>query len=442
MSFPPYPKYKPSGVEWLGEVPEHWEIKKIRYLALLKSGENITSEQIEETGEYPVFGGNGIRGYSSRFTHHGHYVLIGRQGALCGNVNYASGKFLASEHAVVVSPLTEFATVWIGELLRAMDLNQYSVSAAQPGLSVDKISALKIPVPPIPEQRAIADFLDRETARLDTLVAKKRELIEKLKEKRTALISRTVTRGLPPEAARAAGLDPQPKLKPSGIEWLGEVPEHWEESKIKFEATVVSKGTTPSTLEKQLIDVGIRFIKAENIQDGKVFPFPEFFVDTETDQLLARSRLKEQDVLVVIAGATTGKVAVLPTALLPANTNQAVCFIRLRSTTYAPILSAWISTKFVQDIVWNSAVQAAQPNLAMEDIKTIPCLIPPLPEQHAIADYLDRETAKIDQMAAKVEEAVLRLQEYRTALITAAVTGKIEVREFKNAEGVQHQSRG
>jgi len=240
MKYPAYPKYKPSGVEWLGDVPEHWEIKKIRHIALLKSGENITSEQLDDVGDYPVFGGNGLRGYSSRFTHRGHYVLIGRQGALCGNVNYASGKFWASEHAVVVSPLAEFATVWMGELMRAMNLNQYSVSAAQPGLSVDTISALKIPVPPIPEQRAIAGFLDRETAKLDTLVAKKRELIEKLKEKRTALISRTVTRGLPLEAARAAGLDPQPKLKPSGIEWLGEVPEHWEVKKIRHLALLKS----------------------------------------------------------------------------------------------------------------------------------------------------------------------------------------------------------
>jgi type I restriction enzyme S subunit len=189
----PNAKLKASGIEWLGDIPEHWELTKIRYIALLKSGDSITAEELEANGEFPVYGGNGLRGYFSKFTHSGHYVLIGRQGALCGNVNYASGKFFASEHAVVVSPLVNFAVVWLGELLRVMNLNQYSVSAAQPGLSVGTISALKIPVPPFPEQAAIAKFLDRETAKIDRMVEKVGAAIGKLQEYRTALITAAVT---------------------------------------------------------------------------------------------------------------------------------------------------------------------------------------------------------------------------------------------------------
>ena len=124
MKLPAYSRYKPSGVEWLGDVPEHWEVTRLSYVASLKSGENITSEMIAEGGEYPVYGGNGRRGHYHKFTHRGHYALIGRQGALCGNINYASGKFWASEHALVVSPLKEFALVWMGELLRAMNLGR------------------------------------------------------------------------------------------------------------------------------------------------------------------------------------------------------------------------------------------------------------------------------------------------------------------------------
>lgn len=189
----PQPSMKDSGVEWLGDVPEHWEVKKLSYLSLLKSGENIISEQLDDEGEYPVYGGNGRRGFFSRFTHQGDFVLIGRQGALCGNINYASGKFWASEHAIVVNPLTEFVTRWLGEVLRAMNLNQYSVSAAQPGLSVSTIAALKIPVPSIHEQFAIADFLDRETVKIDRMVAKAEEAMERLKEYRSALITAAVT---------------------------------------------------------------------------------------------------------------------------------------------------------------------------------------------------------------------------------------------------------
>jgi len=189
----PQPVMKPSGIEWLGEVPEHWGLKKLSYLAILKSGENITSEQLEDDGDYPVFGGNGLRGYFSSYTHSGHYVLIGRQGALCGNINYSSGRFWASEHAIVVNPLTDFAAGWLGEVLRAMNLNQYSISAAQPGLSVSTIGALKIPVPPLPEQHAIAAYLDRETTKLDRLVAKVEEAITRLQEYRSALITAAVT---------------------------------------------------------------------------------------------------------------------------------------------------------------------------------------------------------------------------------------------------------
>jgi len=136
MSLPRYPEYKASGVKWLGEVPGHWEVLKLKRICALRSGDGITSEDIAEEGDYPVYGGNGLRGYTSKFTHEGKYALIGRQGALCGNVNYANGKFWASEHAVVVSPIKMVVTTWLGELLRAMNLNQYSITAAQHGLAV------------------------------------------------------------------------------------------------------------------------------------------------------------------------------------------------------------------------------------------------------------------------------------------------------------------
>ncbi|MBI2174398.1 MAG: restriction endonuclease subunit S [Candidatus Omnitrophica bacterium] len=441
MKCPAYPKYKPSGVEWLGDVPEHWEVKRLRYLAQLRNDKTETDEEmslpyvgmenIESwTGRLLTFNGNVVpTGISNRFR--AGALLFGKLRPYLAKACVVDFSGLCSSELLVLETQPQSSRFLLYQLLSdgfisLVDSTTYG--AKMPRASWDFIGDCELTVPPQNEQVAIADFLDAETAKLDTLVAKKRELIEKLKEKRSALISRTVTRGLPPEAARADGLNPHPKFKPSGIEWLGEIPEHWEVSKIRFEAAAVSKGTTPSTIGKEVVDEGIRFIKAENIQDGKVLPDPEFFIDADTDRLLARSRLKQHDILVVIAGATTGKAAVLPKDLLPANTNQAVCFIRLKNTDYAPILAAWMSTKFIQNIVWNSAVQAAQPNLAMEDIKAFPCLIAPLPEQYAMAHFLEHETSKIDRMVAKVEAAIERLQEYRTALITAAVTGKIDVR--------------
>ena len=205
MKYAAYTAYREPPLEWAGPIPAHWQIKKIGHLALLKSGENIVSEEIAEGGEYPVFGGNGFRGYFNQYTHDGDFVRIGRQGALCGNINYASGKFWASEHALVAHSLAEFDIHWFGETLRAMNLNQYSVSAAQPGLAASAISALRVPFPPFDEQQTITRFLNAKTTQIDLLMSlisgnqrgalseKQGHLVALLIEYRQALITSAVT---------------------------------------------------------------------------------------------------------------------------------------------------------------------------------------------------------------------------------------------------------
>jgi type I restriction enzyme S subunit len=182
-----------SCVDWLGKVPGHWEVMKINHVVRLKSGESITSLEINPSGTYPVYGGNGLRGYFEKYTHDGTYVLIGRQGALCGNINYASERFWASEHAVVATPDRPLSTVWLGELLRVMDIGQYSVSAAQPGISVEMIGRLKIPYPPVNEQEKIAEFISDEISKIQKMVDLTKNTIKRLTEYRTALITAAVT---------------------------------------------------------------------------------------------------------------------------------------------------------------------------------------------------------------------------------------------------------
>jgi type I restriction enzyme S subunit len=201
----PHAPLKPSGIEWLGDIPAHWETSALKRLVRLQSGEGITSEGIEHEGTYPVFGGNGQRGFTEDFTHEGEFVLIGRQGALCGNINYASGRFWASEHALVAHPVGRFEVQWLGEVLRAMNLGQYSVAAAQPGLSADLLGNLKVPVPPPAEQAAIAALLNRQTGKIDALAGVAERTVSLLQERRAALISAAVTgkidvRGLVTEA--------------------------------------------------------------------------------------------------------------------------------------------------------------------------------------------------------------------------------------------------
>ena len=183
-----------SGIEWIDTIPHHWVVRKMKSLIDLKSGSNLTSEQIFDKDDgYPVYGGNGIRGTYSEYSNEGDYVLIGRQGALCGNINYASGKFWVTEHALVCYPKEALDIQWLGESLRAMNLNQYSLSAAQPGLSAERIKNLYMIVPPLTEQQAISDYLDEKCADIDSLIQTKQAKIDSLKEYKKSIIYEYVT---------------------------------------------------------------------------------------------------------------------------------------------------------------------------------------------------------------------------------------------------------
>lgn len=184
---------KPTNIDWLPQIPSHWQLKKIKYVVLLKSGQNLTSEQIEKEDLYPVYGGNGLRGYYSDFNNDGDYVLIGRQGALCGNINYAHNKFWATEHAVVCYPVENVNVLWLGETLRAMNLNRYATASAQPGLAVENIKGLMMPVPDYKEQNDIADFIEKQTKPIDDSIERCNRMIGALTERKQILINDVVT---------------------------------------------------------------------------------------------------------------------------------------------------------------------------------------------------------------------------------------------------------
>lgn len=189
----PNVKLKESGIDWLGKIPIHWKLNRLKNITYMQSGNSIISENISDYDEYPVYGGNGLRGYTNKFTHEGEYILIGRQGALCGNINYAIGKFWASEHAVVVTPIKKLDYYWLGELLNAMNLNRHSQAAAQPGLAVEKIQVLKIPLPDLQEQNEITVHLKERTSKIDKLILNIDNQILKLQELRKIKIYQAVT---------------------------------------------------------------------------------------------------------------------------------------------------------------------------------------------------------------------------------------------------------
>lgn len=184
---------KDSGVEWIGKMPQNWKMLKLKRIVNLKSGTSLTSDRILDEGKYQVFGGNGPRGYIDDYTNEGNFVLIGRQGALCGNINYANGKFWATEHAIICYPLKEIDTIWLGETLRAMNLNQYSISAAQPGLAVERINELLIPTPSISEQKEISSYLKLKITQIESAISEQEHQLSDLKSYKSSLITEAVT---------------------------------------------------------------------------------------------------------------------------------------------------------------------------------------------------------------------------------------------------------
>ena len=304
-----------------------------------------------------------------------------------------------------------------------------SVGVSYPACNASEVGGIVIPLPDHAEQRAIAAFLDRETGRVDRLVAKKRELIERLKEKRTALISRTVTRGLPAEAARVAGYLESPPLKPSGIEWIGDVPVHWEVIPLFRIAETIQTGPFGSQLHSaDYVEGGVPLINPAHIVASRLVPDELSAVDESTAIRLSRHRLREGDIVMARRGEI-GRCAVVGPKEVGWLCGTGSLVIRLRDSN-STYLATIISGAGFSGLLELNAVGTTMLNLNPTIVGRMFVPVPPHPEQTAIAAYLDKETAKLDALVEKVEAAVERLQEYRTALITAAVTGKIDVRSM------------
>jgi type I restriction enzyme S subunit len=380
----------------------------------MKSGEAIQPENILESGKYPVYGGNGLRGYTSEYTHDGIFPLVGRQGALCGNVNYGDGKFWASEHAIVVSPARAVNPRWLGEALRAMNLNQYSVSAAQPGLAVEAIEELEIPVPAPEEQVKIARFLNLEGARIDALISKKTRFIELLKEKRQALIERAVIKGL----------DAKVKMKDSGVEWLEDIPAHWDVAQVKRLLDSMEYGLSETSEDGGTIE----FLTMGNIQDGNVVRTGEKYLRAVPPEYL----LRKSDLLFNRTNSLdlVGKVGLLrEDPQTPVTFASYLVRFRCKSQVNPEYLNYYLGCNALLEIARALAIPSvSQANLNPNRYGYLQAPLPPKAEQDAIAAYLSAHDARIRTLQARTQKSIDLLRERRAALITAAVTGQIDLR--------------
>lgn len=354
----------------------------------MRAGDAITVDAIEQAGEYPVYGANGLRGFTSRRTHDGTHILIGRQGALCGNVHLVSGEFWASEHAIVATPAQDVDERWLAALMRVMNLGQYSTSAAQPGIGVGQISPLHVYVPPLDEQRAIADYLDRETAQIDVLVAKQEELLSFLAERKLSVLDHVLA-GVSGERRRLRWLyRPSNEANKPDEEVLSVYREH---GVIPKSSRADNFNKTPENVERYLL------VRPEDLVVNKMKAW--------------------QGSLGISAhrGIVSGDYEVLRPTTDDLDPHYA--HFRLRSPEL--VLEYRLRSRGIRPSQWR---------LYWPDLADIEVIVPPLTEQRAAASRIKAETAQIDTLIAKAEEHIALAKERRAALITAAVTGQFDVR--------------
>lgn len=409
----------PTKIAWLKglALPAHWNESKVKFVApSMQAGEGITAESIEPAGTYPVYGGNGLRGFTEAKTHQGIRILIGRQGALCGNIHLVSGEFWASEHAIVARAADGTDPRWLAQLLRVMNLGQYSQAAAQPGIGTAQINVLPIPVPPRTEQRAIADYLDRETARIDTLIEEQRRLIEMLRERRESVITRAVTRGLESEMP----------TKDTGIATLDHVPQHWQIVRIKnIGRALIGLTYSPEDVVDEG-EGGSLVLRAGNIQNGQLALNDNVYVNAMIPSDL---QLRVGDIVICARNGSPkliGKNAVATDAVAGQTWGAFMVVLRSPINDYL----RWIlnSQIFRSQIGLFSTTTINQ--LTSATLHNLPFALPPTAEQERIAAYLEEQTSKIDVLIEETGRFIELSKERRSALITAAVTGQIDVREM------------
>jgi type I restriction enzyme S subunit len=312
---------------------------------------------------------------------------------------------------------------------------------AMPKINRDTLSGLQLPVPSPSEQNTIATFLETELAKLDSLLEKKRIVIEKLKEKRGALISLTVTKGLPPDvveeyAAKFPGLNVKAlvkrKLRASGIDDIGDVPTDWVTKQLKHVSQLYGRIGFRGYTTEDLVDEaeGAITLSPSNMIEGNLNLSKCSFISWEKYYESPEIMVGPHDILIVKTGSTFGKVAYVSSAPHPMTINPQIAVFK-NITCDSRFLFYYVSSSYIQGLIRVSNTGSTIPTMTEATIMGFAISLPPIQEQVAIAAFLDLETSKIDRMIEKVEAAIAKLSEYRTALITAAVTGKIDVRGFK-----------
>ncbi|MFM9961857.1 MAG: restriction endonuclease subunit S [Planctomycetaceae bacterium] len=456
MSVPRYKKYKDSGVEWLWDVPEQWEISRLGFESWVRARlgwKGLKAEEYVDDGfaflSTPNIKGNEIDFENVNFIDQVRFdespeiklregdVLLAKDGSTLGTVNVVRvlpRPTTVNSSIAVISPNQRLCGVYLYYLFESSYM-EHTIQRIKGGMGVPHLfqadlNKFYMPVPPRDEQTKIASFLDRETSKIDELVGEQRRLIELLKEKRQAVISHAVTKGLNPHAP----------LKPSGNQWLGDVPEHWDVMRLKHvksdDKNAFVDGPFGSNLKSEhFIDDGDAYvIESGFATQGRLDVADLKTITLEHLKTVSRSETKGGDIIIAKIGAQFGKSSILPTLDKPAVVSGNSLKLTINPQRCDVKFVNWHLTNLKQLGAIDDIVNGtAQPALSLGEMNNLPMLAPPLDEQQAIVNFLETQLREFDALTAEAERGIDLLQERRTALISAAVTGKIDVtQEFQS----------
>lgn len=403
---------KDSGVQWVGLIPNDWNTVSLKYLCSMQSGKTLSSEEISDEGDYPVYGGNGLRGYYTQSNTIGDFLLVGRQGALCGNVHSVQGEFWATEHAIVTKCSSLSDKKFLYYLLLGMNLNQYaSNTAAQPGLAVSTIVNIPTCLVPIHEQIEIAEMLDHKCTQVDALITNVQAQIEKLKAYKQSLITEAVTKGLKSTTP----------MKNSGVEWIGEIPSHWEVHRI---ANLYAERSESGSPELPLLTVSIN----TGVSDHEISDKDKDRVFIRMEDRTKYKRVHPGDLTYNMMRAWQGAFGAVRVDGL-----VSPAYVVAKPKNEIPLDSRYIEALLrtpaaIEEMHrYSRGIVDFRLRLYWPEFKNINICLPPLDEQSKIADYIDGIAAKVNALITIKQSKIEKLEQYKRSLIYEYVTGKKEV---------------
>jgi len=410
-----YAEYKESGVEWLGEIPSHWTVTRLKFLAKIKNGQDY--KHVEAECGFPVMGSGGQFTFSTQFMFDKPSVLLGRKGTIDKPL-YINEPFWTVDTMYYTDVQKDIDVKYFYYLAKTILFDRYSTNTALPSMTQENLNNFEFAIPSeFEERKNIRKFLDYETAKIDTLIAKQEKLIELLKEKRQAVISHAVTKGLNPTVA----------MKDSGVEWIGEVPKHWKVSKLKYESEVVDcRNKTP-----EYFDDGEYFVvRTTNVKNQELNFNGALYTDKKNFDIWTQRGVPPVGSILFTREAPTGQVCLVPDNLKFCMGQRMMNFISYDSH-YGDYLFDYLISDCLDRYINSVSHGSTVTHLRVEQVENIPVLVPGKEEIKEIHLHILKIKQQFNALEQKALETIRLMQERRTALISSAVTGKIDVRNWQ-----------